>query len=332
MERCCNKHEDPGIKETGRRYRIARLPLYLSVLLSGCSTLISDEFPEYEPQPVLNSILVAGQPVQALISYAEKIDTTWLEGTADAEVYYDSDQVGLLQLANLDSGWFYHTYVPEPGEIVTLRATMPGLEEAFATDTIPEAVTLEILAYAPRAGRNEEGNYRDSLTLRFTDNPDTRDFYELVLRKRYEERTANIHAFNDHLDILLNEGIDPHSTPTLLFSDEMFRNSRIEMQLGYSSGCSGSYCYSSTGQCYEICREHTLITELRHVSAAYYRYKKQFYLYEKARNTQFIEGTAIAISNYTNVQNGMGVVAAYTPFIDSLHVPRDSVMTRSLYD
>jgi hypothetical protein len=303
----------------------------LVFLLAGCSTLISDEFPDYDQQPVLNSILVAGQPVQAHISFAEKIDTTWLEGTATAEVYYDSDQAGLLQLANLDSGRFYHTYAPEAGETVTLRAALPGHEEAFASDTLPRQVTLEIIAYDRRAGRNEEGYYRDSLTLGFTDNPDTRDFYELVLRKRYEDRTVNIHAFNEYLDILLNEGIDPYTTPTLLFSDEMFRSSHVEIQLGYSSGYSGSYCYSSTGLCYEVSKGHTLITELRHVSAAYYRYKKQFYLYEKARNTQFTEGTAIALSNYTNVQNGMGVVAAYTPFIDSLHVPRDSVITRSLY-
>ncbi len=303
----------------------------LVTVLSGCSTLISDEFPDYDPQPVLNSILVAGQPVQAHISYAEKIDSTYLEGTAAAEVYYDSEQAGLLQLANLDSGRFYHTHTPEPGETVILRAALPGLEGAYATDTIPRTVTLEIIAYDRRAGRNEEGYYRDSLTLGFTDNPETRDFYELVLRKRYEDRTSNIHTFNDHLDILLNEGIDPNTTPTLLFSDEMFRNSHVEMQLGYSSAYSGSYCYSSTGLCYEVSKGHTLITELRHVSAAYYRYKKQFYLYEKARNTQFIEGTAIALSNYTNVQNGMGVVAAYTPFVDSLQVPRDSVVSRSIY-
>jgi hypothetical protein len=314
------------------RARILSATLLLDMLLSGCSTLISDEFPDYDPQPVLNSILVAGQSVQAHISYAEKIDSTYLQGTAAAEVYFDSDQAGLLQLANLDSGNYYHTRSPEPGEIVTLHATIPGLEEAFATDTVPRAVTLEILAHAPRAGRNVEGYYRDSLTLRFTDNPETPDFYELVLRKRYEDRTVNIHAYNDQLDILLNEGVDPYTTPTLLFSDEMFSSSRIVMQLGYRSGYSGSYCHSSTGLCYEVSKEHTLILELRHVSAAYYRYRKQFYLYEKARNTQFIEGTAIALSNYTNVQNGMGVVAAYTPFIDSLHMPRDSVITRSLYD
>jgi len=320
------------VKPKRNRVRAMAITAGLVFHLSGCSTLISDEFPDYDPQPVLNCILVAGQPVQAHISYAEKIDSTYLLGTATAEVFYDSDQAGLLQLANLDSGRFFHTRTPEPGEIITLRTTIPGFEEAFATDTLPRQVTLEIIAHAPRAGRNEEGYYRDSLTLGFTDNPETRDFYELVLRKRYEDRTVNIHAFNDHLDILLNEGIDPYSTPTLLFSDEMFRNSHVEMQLGYSSAYSGSYCYSSTGLCYEVCREHTLITELRHISAAYYRYRKQFYLYEKARNTQFIEGTAIALSNYTNVQNGMGVVAAYTPFIDSLHMPRDSVISRSLFD
>lgn len=306
--------------------RVSAVAVCLHMLFPGCSTLISDEFPAYDTQPVLNSILVAGDSVRAHVSFAEKIDTTYLEGTDAAEVYYSSDQSDLLHLEHLDSGLYYHPHVTEPGEIVVLSAELPGHGEVRAMDTIPFLVPVEIVDHTNRARYNEDGNYMAGITLRFTDDPGTTDFYELVLRNREEDQLWIKPAFNNNLDILLNEGIDPYSTSSLVFSDQLFEDAIVEMWLEFSAGGSGKHCYGADS-CFEVFDAHTLIAELRHVSAAYYRFKKQFYLYEKARNTEFIEGTAVTISNYSNVENGLGIVASYASSVDSLFVPKDSVLT-----
>ncbi len=298
--------------------------------ITSCTTLISDEFPEYDKEPVLNSILIAGQPVEAHLSFAEKIDTTNLQATGDAAVYFRSGEAGIQTMMSYDSGLFYSNHLLEPGEIVELNAMLPGYDEISAMDSIPLEIPVEITDRTNMARFTDEGSFMAGLTIRFSDDPQTDDFYELIISRRTEDRTYNLHAFNDRLDILLNEGIDPYSTSTLLFSDALFKDEFVEMSLDFSQGGRRKRCYG-IDSCYEVFDAHTLIAELRHVSEAYYLYKKQFYLYEKTREVDFVDGIATAISNYTNVKNGRGIVAAYAFAIDSLQVPRDSVLQTSSF-
>jgi hypothetical protein len=304
--------------------------IFFYTSITSCTTLISDEFPEYDKEPVLNSILIAGQPIKAHLSFAEKIDTTNLQTTGDAAVYFRSGETDIQTMMRYDSGLFYSSHLLEPGEIVELNAMLPGYDEISARDSVPLEIPVEITDHTNMARYTDDGSYMAGLTIRFSDNPQTDDFYELVISRRAEERFYNLHVFNDRLDILLNEGIDPYATSTLLFSDALFKDEVVEMSLDFNPGGSSRHCYG-IDSCYEVFDAHTLIAELRHVSEAYYLYKKQFYLYEKTREVDFVDGTATALSNYTNVKNGRGIVAAYAFAIDSLQVPRDSVLQTSSF-
>jgi hypothetical protein len=304
--------------------------LLVAMVLTSCTTLISDEFPDYEKEPVLNSIIIAGRPLEAHLSFAEKIDSTRLPGNGDAAVYFRSDEAGMQAMTGNDSGLYSTGYIPGPGEIVELNATVDGFGEISAVDTIPAAVPVAITDHTHRARYTEDGYVRAGMTIQFSDDPRTDDYYELLIKRRKRGQIYDLHAFNERLDILLNEGTDPYSTSSLVFSDALFKGAVLEMSVDFSSTRGGSHCYSSDS-CYQFFEADTLFAELRHVSEAYYRYKKQFYLYEKTRNLEFIEGTATTISNFSNVNNGRGIVAAYAWSIDSLLVPRDSVMVGSLF-
>jgi hypothetical protein len=312
----------------------SRLPILLLVamVLTSCSTLISDEFPDYEKEPVLNSIIVAGQPVEAHLSFAEKIDSTRLPGNGDAAVYFRSGEAGMQAMTGNDSGLYSTGYIPGSGEIVELNATVDGFGEISAVDTIPAAVQVAITDHTHRARYTEDGYVRAGMTIQFSDDPRTDDYYELLIKRRRRGQIYNLHAFNDRLDILLNEGIDPYSTKSLLFSDVLFMDDVVEMSVDFSSNrnSSSTRCYG-VDSCYHFFDTDTLYAELRHVSETYYHYKKQFYLYEKTRNLEFIEGTATTISNFSNVRNGRGIVAAYAFSIDSLLVPGDSVLISNMY-
>jgi hypothetical protein len=309
----------------------SRLPILLLVamVLSSCSTLVSDEFPDFPQEPVLNSIIVAGRPLEAHLSFAEKIDSTHLQGNGDAAVYFRSGEAGMRAMTGNDSGLYFSDYIPGAGEIVELNATVHGFEELSAADTVPVAVPVTITDHTNRARYSDDGYFMAGITIRFSDDPQTDDFYELLISRRDSRRTRNLRAFNDRLDILLNEGIDPYSTGSLLFSDALFEGDIVEMSLDFSPGSSSRRCFGDS--CYEFFVAHTLIAELRHVSEAYYRYKKQFYIYEKTREVEFIDGTAVPISNYSNVHNGRGIVAAYASVIDSVQVPRDSMLIGPIY-
>lgn len=299
----------------------------------SCTTLISDEFPEFDQQPVLNSILIANQTIEAHLSFAEKIDSTLLEGSGNGTVYYSTGSMDLQAMSGTDSGFFFSNQLLVPGEIVELNAILPGFEDISAKDTIPLSVQLDIINHTHRSRFTDEGSIMAGLTIQFTDDPERDDFYELLISQRDDERTRNLYAFNDRLDILLNEGIDPYSTKLLLFSDELFKDDVVEMSLDFNPGDRESFTRcTDLDSCYKIRNAYTLIVELRHVSKAYYLYKKQFYLYEKTREVEFINGVTTAISNYSNVNNGRGIVAAYSSSIDSLLVPLDSVLLRPSFN
>lgn len=100
-------------------------------------------------------------------------------------------------------------------------------------------------------------------------------------------------------------------------------DSLITMNLDFNYGRARA-CWGDS--CVQIVYEHTLILELRHVSHEYYKFKKHFYLYEKNRYPFFVEGTATAFSIYSNVENGLGIMAGYACHIDSIFVEEESFL------
>ncbi len=68
-----------------------------------------------------------------------------------------------------------------------------------------------------------------------------------------------------------------------------------------------------------------MILEFRHVSRDYYHYKKHFYLYEKNRYPFFVEGTTTGFPIYSNIENGMGIMAGYAWSIDSIFVEEEKI-------
>lgn len=304
--------------------------IFFLVELSSCDTIVSDEFPDYDPEPVLNSIIIAGQPVHAHLSFAEKIDSTILMGNENATVYFRSGNSTII-MTEKDSGLYDTDYISGPDEIVELIATIEGFENVSATDTVPSEVQVSITDHTRRARYSEDGYLMAGLTIRFIDDPKTQDYYELLIGRKKDPRTYPLYAFNERLDILLNEGIDPYSTRSLVFSDALFKGDTVEMSVDFSSDYnSRRHCYG-VDSCYQFFEADTLVAELRHVSASYYHYKKQFYLYEKTSQVSSVEGTAISISNISNVTNGRGIVASYAWSADSLILPEDSLLIKYKY-
>lgn len=298
------------------------IPGLFLCLVPACTQLISDEFPEFEPVPVVNSILVAGRPITFHVSLAEKIDSTSLTLVDNAVLTLSEGAGGSEVLTPVGDGFYSSGRIAMPGEIYSCLIHLDGYEDLYACDTVPEKTEVKITGQTNRARQNEEGIFMEGIELEFCDDPGTRDYYEVVLYRRKYRFTSQSYLFNENSEILLNEGLEPYSTETLVFSDELMEDSLVHLKLDFGYDWNRA-CWNDS--CVQVVYEHTLILELRHVSREYYRYKKQFYLYEESRYPFFVEGTATAISIYSNVVNGMGIVAGYACSMDSLFVEEERI-------
>jgi len=290
-------------------------------LLSSCAKLVSDEFPDFEPVPAVNSILVAGETISVQVSMAEKIDTTYLHLVDNAELLL-SDGTGRSEsMLSLGDGLYGSSMIALPGESYECSILLEGYAELHAGDTIPIITEVAITDHTNTARFDVEGNYMEGIEFEFRDDPSTEDYYEVALFRREHDWLGNVYPFNENCAILLNEGLEPYSTETLVFSDLLMEDSIVSMKVDFHSGYHTT-CWGEDS-CFQRFDEHTVILEFRHISRDYYHYKKHFYLYEKNRYPFFVEGTTTGFPIYSNIENGMGILASYAWNIDSIFVEEE---------
>ncbi|RLD48473.1 MAG: hypothetical protein DRI97_18880 [Bacteroidetes bacterium] len=298
---------------------------YIILLLgsSSCSKLISDEFPPFEPVPAINAILVPGRNVNVHVSRVETIEDTPPLHINDALItlYRNGDSVTEMPLYG--SGLYYSHEPVRGGEVYSCSIRIEGFPDLYCMDSIPSNTSVRIIGHTNTAKINEEGGYNEGVTIEFQDDPDTEDYYEVIIDKRRDWGRYSVYAFDETSEVLLNEGLEPYFTESLVFSDEMMEETNISMTLDFE-GANNRHCYSRDSCVYSV-YEHAIIVELRHVSREYYMFKKDFYFYEKNLFTQFSEGNSTAFSIYSNIENGMGIFAGYTASIDSIWVPDASI-------
>lgn len=295
------------------------------ILFSSCSKLISDEFPDYDQVPALNAILVAGEPLQVQLSMAEKIDTADMSMVENGTVRISGPAFPAFELPHLDGG-LYATYgLVALGEVYHCEAVVEDYEHLHASDTVPVHTAVEIVWHSNQSRFDEEGYYMEGIEIEYYDDPATEDFYEVAVYNREYDYIYNAYPFNENDPILLNEGLDPFTTETVVFSDELMENSLVRMKLDFGSG-SRVRCYNDS--CVQVFNEHTLFVELRHVSRAYYHFKKSYYIYLKSRYPMFVEGVTTATHVYSNVRNGHGIFASYAASVDSLFVEEEQIPRR----
>ncbi len=289
----------------------------------SCARLISDEFPDFEDLPAVNCMLVSGDSLTLHVSLAQKLDSTELTLIDDASVQLTQGESGSFQLSYQDNGIYTSNHLVEPKAAYQISVLLDGYPEILAHDSVPTTCDISILSQTNNARLDEEGYFDASIELGFTDDPETEDYYELLMYKRTDNYSGLTHLFNEQSPILLNEGFEPYTTESLLFSDELMEGEEVKMNLFYSApNSSGSY---DNFRRYHEFQEHALIAEFRHVSKEYYLFMKSRYFYENTRYADFIEGTSTAYPIYSNVENGLGIVAAYSSSMDSIFIEADTI-------
>lgn len=307
--------------------RYLKVFLLISILSpTSCINLVEDSFSPIEPIPVVNSIMVNGSPIEIYVSLATGIDTSSIPFVDNARITLYEDGEFLEVIPHMINGYYKSNFYAQERSSYSCIVSIPGFEDIYCKDSIPVKLDIEITDHTIRAGLNDEGAYHPSISFTFHDDPVSNDYYEVLIfiiqQGQNYNRAYPSSSFNESYAFLLNEGFEPYSTRTLLFNDKHIDPDLDELTLNYNMGSSIS-CFR--GDCTQRIAEYTAVLQLRRVSEEYYNYLKHFYIYEKGRYGEIIEGVISSHQLYSNVENGMGIFAAYSTAIDSVHIDAEII-------
>ena len=279
-----------------------RLGIFVCLILISisCRELIDEPFPDFNPLPVVNALLIEGDTLSLNISMAEKLDTNRLGFVdyAEVELFVNDQFVESLTYSN--DGEYKSTTVIDASKKYTCVVSVPGFDPILCEQLIPAKPRIVKVEHINIAGKDEEGSNFPAVELTFENKPENRSFYEVAIY-HLEKRRDTSYFRECHLEtitdpVLLNEGL-----PLALFSNELISDSIYTMHINYNTG---SFSGLETIL-------YPLIIELRQTTEDYYRYKKQLHLYE---NGLWADGVLISMTNnnlFSNIENAYGIYAAY---------------------
>ncbi|GAB2862003.1 DUF4249 domain-containing protein [Hymenobacter ruber] len=180
---------------------LLRTLLLATAVLAGCESATDLPEPPHTPRvalmytlttaPLDSSFAELFQLRKLYISNSQRVfDTSNLTGRTDATVEL-RDAAGSVveRYRSTPGGTNYGNYPgyylpvlgfrPQPGQQYTLRASLPGLETAESTLTMPTAPVIESGSYEPRSvpGPNGSGQYTGRLNVALRDDPNATNYY-----------------------------------------------------------------------------------------------------------------------------------------------------------
>jgi hypothetical protein len=305
--------------EKNKIFRFIWLSTILFVALS-CRELVTDDFPEYPPSPTVNSFLVAGKTIAVNLSMAGKLDSLLLPAINNAEIELFIDGKLTDKLENTGKGNYTSSIVVEPIKTYTCKVIIPEQDTIVCSQTLPEPNPIIKIEHVNIAGRDEEGTTYPAVRITFKNDKSVQKYYEISIRfyvkhhswgdeeEYLESRFVQIPTITD--PVLLNEGLQ-----IMLFSNELIQDTVYSMTLNYSTGQS-----SSSGGSYRTTL-FPFVVELRSITYDYYRYKKQYYLYEQGTWADGLTNTTAPSPLYSNIENGYGIFAGYSVFASDTITP-----------
>lgn len=170
-------------------------------LLAGCETTVDLPEPPHTPRVALFHVLTPAPEDssfrelyyerQLYVSNSRHVfDASQRPGRSDATVELRNAAGSVVERyralpqrvrGSLQGGGYYRPvfgFRPQPGQTYTLRATLPGLEPAESTLTMPAPAAVESATYTSRAKAPSNPNeYRGRLSLVLRDDPAVANYY-----------------------------------------------------------------------------------------------------------------------------------------------------------
>jgi hypothetical protein len=276
------------------------------ILFTSCHALVEDEFPDFAKVPVMNGLLQADSTFKVQVSLTANLTDTAPTYVSNARVIIESTIATPDTLVYTEKGWYVSARTAKAGASYTCRAEIPDFPTISAQTTIPMPTVIDSISYTDLVGRDEEADKISSLEFRIRNDINTKRFWFVNLKIKgigtdydwetrewiegliVREKYFYMQAGQD--TVLLNE-----ANPLEIFSNIKMKNELYWVKTYFNE-------HSGSG----IGRNDTLMVELLNIDESYYRYMKQYYIYESAGYPSIGQSNQ-KYPMYSNVKNGLGL-------------------------
>jgi hypothetical protein len=292
--------------------------LLLFALLS-CEKQIFIKDTEFEKHLVVNSFF---QPDSFFKVHVSESGSVFEAGDSsrnleDASVVLFEEGNLLEELQHLGSGLYGTKQIKATQGINYQIVVKAGEKTVHGFDKIPTKNALEGIEFFKNAGYTSLNTRYHRINLQFEDNPDEKNFYEVILKFEYLDsllilgKATGISHVYSYDPIIKNEKavIDyGFNLTSLFFSDELVSGKKYNLPVNF---------YNIGGD--DVNTAFKLIVHFNTISENYYRYKKKLLLYREFELTDIWEDMREPVILYSNIENGYGIFAGYNSFTDTIY-------------
>jgi len=275
--------------------------IILCFIFTNCEKEVNINFPKHKIAPVLNCLFSQDSVFKVHISKSAPILNNFRSRIGDATVQLFEDDKMVEELS-FDGSIYGSSIIPQPKKIYRIEANTPEFQHITAFDYIPTKPHIISASFKDSVYKDEDGFDMSQAKIKIQDNPNNKDYYELILvSKPIGPYYSVSYDMTNNDPVLLNEDILEYLPEYLVFSDELFDGKNYTFTVNY-----GTPVYNDE----QI--KHELTIYLRHISENYYKYKKRLLIHLYNQDSDIWDGIGDPVPMYTNIENGFGIFAGYS--------------------
>lgn len=292
------------------------LPIFLvaAFLLSfsSCRKVVTDKFPDYPQKITVNSIAKAGEPLLVNVSLTGNINDSTLAFVDNAAVNLYINGSLAETLSYEGDGYYVSTVVANENDSLECVVAYKG-DTARCSCIVPQKEIPLNFEYIVNAGVDDSGELLHGVVTTIGNIKNQRKYYEI---KIYTVEGPDCYGGTSLMDItdpiIKNEGL-----PLPLFSNELASGENFSVTLKFMTNVHGAAVYNDT----LVQMIRPILVRFRAVDENYYKFTRMHYLYYEGRYSEGIIDNPVVFNVYSNVENGLGVFAAYTEYTDTIYPP-----------
>jgi hypothetical protein len=297
--------------KTTNKTIILSLIIMFCVLSQSCEKEIKLNFGEEDKMLVVNSVICPDSLVKVRVSYSQQIlanEPVFFVNNAQIRLFEDGTCIDTL--AWLGQGKYVSRHKPQTNKVYGIEVS-DGKRKATANCRIPDVASIAWLK--SDTTYDQMGFAYPGVTIAISDKPGQKDFYRLFLKRKAGKIEPGdyfgntVFAYNDEAINAQTGPLDAignyieygtyrnYNKIELVFSDKSFNGTIREIKLSEI----------------RMVINKTLFIHLHTLSEEYYKY---LYSIKNKPDEFFSEPVGI----YSNIENGLGIFAAYNEVVDSI--------------